>query len=318
MTRARATLSRLRRSMRPIWLSALTAVCLFALAACDRNPSTSSKPATTDLRIVSLSPAISRTLVDLGLAGRIVGRTPYCASLDQSVPVVGDLQNINYEELVRLKPTHILVQPPAAGVDTHLQEIAQAHAWIIADWHLDTVNDVRALVRDIPQRLFAQDSPQREEIEAHAGALLARIDSAVGEPTSAADSIYRGRVLLVEAVNPVLAFGAGTYLDDVLRSLAGENAVSDRGWVQLSLEDIVRLAPDAIILVKPGGAEADLARDLGPLATIDVPAVKEHRLALLNHGDALLPSSGVIGVAEQMRSILRRFAGGSASQDNRP
>ena len=69
------------------------------LAACGRENASgqsgsNAKP--DELRIVSLSPAISRTLIDFGLQDRIVGRTPHCASIDPSIPVVGDLINIDY------------------------------------------------------------------------------------------------------------------------------------------------------------------------------------------------------------------------------
>ena len=123
---------------------------------------------------------------------------------------------------------------------------------------------------------------------------------------------------MVSSVNPALAYGAGTYLNDILHALGGTNAVSERGWVQLSLEDIVRLAPDAIIRVMPGGDESELLRELGPLASIHVPAVTANRLAMLNHMDAELPSSGLIGVAAQMRLILQRFAENAPPSDNRP
>src|SRR5436190_23420947 len=48
-------------------------------------------PQATTVRLVSLSPAITRTLVDFHLESNIVGRTPHCYSVDKSIPVVGDL-----------------------------------------------------------------------------------------------------------------------------------------------------------------------------------------------------------------------------------
>lgn len=297
-------------------LVAIIAAWVFALAACDHKPVASTQPAASQLRIVSLSPALSRTLVDLGLGGSVVGRTPYCSSLDQSIPVVGDLQTIDYEALVRMDPTHILVQPPAGGVDPHLVEVARQRGWTIADWHLNDLEDIRRTLRETPERLYSTESPQRAEVSRHASDLLADLDSALALPDERPP--YRGRTLMVSAVDPVMAFGSGTYLDDILRALGGVNVIADRGWVQLSLEDIVRLAPEAIILVKPGALEVDLQADLGPLATIGVPANSSGHRALLAHPDAFLPSSSVAGVAEQMRAILTRFAESTIASDNRP
>jgi ABC-type hemin transport system substrate-binding protein len=86
-------------------------------------------------RIVSLSPALSRTLVDLGLADHVVGRTAYCASLDPAIPIVGDLYELDYERLIRLEPTHVLLQPASAtGVDPQLRRLAEERGWTIGAW----------------------------------------------------------------------------------------------------------------------------------------------------------------------------------------
>lgn len=298
-------------------LACLVALCV---TACDERSSSSpsSQPAReVGPRIVSLSPAISRSLVDLDLAKFIVGRTPYCTALDESIPIVGDLLTIDYEQLIRLNPTHILVQPPAAGVDPHLAALAENKGWSIGAWRLDGIDDIRALVSGLAGMICpALQADECDTLRIKASRIDEQINAALA--ASADASVFTGRVLMIGSANPVLAYGNGTYLDDILQALGGKNAVADDGWVQLSLEDIVRLAPDAIIRVRPGGSEAELTSELGPLATIDAPAVKASRLAMLNHIDAELPSSGVIGVAAQLRSILQRFAAGAPSADNRP
>jgi ABC-type Fe3+-hydroxamate transport system substrate-binding protein len=297
-------------SMMPCWLAA----CLLCagMAACHRESPTSpaAAPATavSELRLISLSPAISRTLVDLGLAGQIVGRTPYCASIDQEIPVVGDLTNVNFEMLVRLRPTHILVQPPIAGVDPHLQRHAAEHGWRVAAWRLNTVRDIRILVHELPDALFAEESPGRAAVAAAASRIADEIDLIARTGSNATQPLFRGKVLLVNYVDPVTASGAETYLNDILCSIGGQNVVSDRGWVQLTLEDVVRLAPDAIVLVKPDAEVENLSRDLGPLSSVDIPATRERRLAVLTHPDAIAPSSGVIAVASELRGILERLA----------
>ncbi|MFM7806806.1 MAG: hypothetical protein ACKPEA_02615, partial [Planctomycetota bacterium] len=62
-------------------LRALLLLALALASACGEVP----EVATTDAparRIVSLSPAISATLVSLGWRDRLVGRTPWCAGVD--------------------------------------------------------------------------------------------------------------------------------------------------------------------------------------------------------------------------------------------
>lgn len=307
---------RSRLSLRTTFLWFILTTCACVLFACDRKPSSASQPDACVLRIVSLSPAISRTLVDLDLAQYIVGRSPYCSSLDQAIPVVGDLNTVDFEQLVRLNPTLIVVQPPAGGVDRHLREVATQHNWRIADWHLNGIEDIRRMVGELASVIGEMDASQRDAVQVKAEAFATDLADAL--TIDQQHPVYRGRVLMVNAVDPVMAFGVGTYLDDVLGALGGVNAIADKGWVQLSMEDVVRLKPEAIILVKPRANRDGLARDLGPLAVIDAPAVALRRFDMIAHPDSFLPSTSVVGVAEELRAILQRFAEDDATSDNRP
>lgn len=65
-----------------------------------------------DARIVSLVPSITELLCDLGLAGRLVGRTGFCihpAALVRAIPKVGGTKDVNLGKLRALAPTHVIV-----------------------------------------------------------------------------------------------------------------------------------------------------------------------------------------------------------------
>ena len=82
------------------------------------------------------------------------------------------------------------------------------------------------------------------------------------------------------------------------------------GWVQLSMEDVVRLDPEAVLLVLdvPSTRAPTTAQALGGFRDLNIAAVREQRLAVLAHRDSLLPSSGVIPVAHGMRALLNELA----------
>ncbi len=262
--------------------------------------------ATGALRIVSMSPAISRTLVDFGVEDRIVGRSAWCASLDPAIPVAGDLYDIDYERLIRLEPTHVLVQPPSTGLDPTLQRLAAERGWVIGRWKFDTLDDIEQMVREVPGLLYPQGGASRAAASARAAVLLNRMATALAPGIGAA---WTGRTLLVADTEPaILVFGHGTYMHDILSSLGGRNATTTRGWSELSLEDVVRLDPEAIILVRDRGpADIDPVDAAGPLASLDTTAGREGRIAVLWHADAMLPSTAVIDVSKQMRQVLRRL-----------
>ena len=258
------------------------------------------------LRIVSLSPAISRTLVDLRLDDAIVGRTPWCASIDQAVPVVGDLYNLDLETMVRLDPTHVLVQPAADGIDPALQRLVDDKGWTLATWSLDSIDEVETLVREMPGVLFADDRTSRADAAARAAEIINELAAALS-PQGA--DVFAGPTLMVMDYEPLLAFGPESYLHDMLLSLGGRNANERGAYRNLTLEDVVRLDPEAIIIVKEHApADTDPLELLGALADTDIAAIRDGRVAVLSHPDAVLPSTGLIEVAGALREILVSFA----------
>ncbi len=260
-----------------------------------------------ELRIVSLSPAISRTLVDFGLDDQVIGRSAWCKSLDPAIPVAGDLYDIDYERLIRLAPTHVLVQPPLAGLDPALERLAAERSWVIGQWRFNTLDDIERMVRELPAVLYPSGGTAREAAATRAAEILNQMATAM---TPGTGRVWSGRTLLVADTEPmVLVFGQGTYLDEILTTLGAANATGSRKWAELSLEDVLRLDPEAIILVRDRGpADIDPIEAAGPLGSLDTTARRQGRIAVLWHADANLPSSAVIGVAGELREVLGRLA----------
>jgi len=73
-------------------------------------------------RIVSLVPSITELLFDLGLADSVVGRTGFCIHPKEevkSVPKVGGTKDVKIEQLLSLKPTHVIVNIDENTRDTY-------------------------------------------------------------------------------------------------------------------------------------------------------------------------------------------------------
>jgi len=286
-------------------LAAITGACSDA----DLPGEGTAGAADADVRIVSLSPALSRTVIDLGLGDRIVGRSTYCDFLD-GVPIIGDLQRIDYERLIDVRPTHVLVQASVGGIDARLVELAEARDWKIASWSgIDTIDDIERVLREMPQALYEPGSPHLRDAAGRAAELLNEIAAALS-PRRGDGPIYDGAALLVHHTDPIRVFGTDTYLHEVLLRLGAHNAASVRGWATLSLEDLIHLDPEAIIVVQDGStpATATVAAALGPIAGVSIAAVESGRVTVVRHPDALRPCTGVIGLADEMRAALRRLA----------
>jgi len=309
-TDRRATLPALTigRAVAPLLVLALAALAgLLTLPGCgggshSGDPRDGARPA----RVVSLSPAITRTLVDLGLGDLLVGRSRYCAAADEAVPVVGDLLEIDYEALVRCDPTAVLVQPGGGEPDPALRSLAGQRGWTLWWSRLDDRSDVEAMIRALPGVVLPEDAAgRRSAAAAEAGRLLAAIDEALRPPS---EPIFDEPTLLVLGGRPVMAFAGGTYLDDVLEAVGGRNAAPGEGWVELTLEDVARLDPAAVILVRDRSGEDDPAAALEPLSSLAIRAVEDGRLRILEHEGAMVPASSLASVARALRSILVELA----------
>lgn len=60
------------------------------------------------IRLVSLKPNITMTLMAMGASGDVVGVTKYCPKPHKDAVVVGDYVSVNAEDIIRLKPDVIL------------------------------------------------------------------------------------------------------------------------------------------------------------------------------------------------------------------
>ena len=112
-------------------------------------------------RIVSMSPGITQTLVDLGLEEMIVGRSPFCNGVDQSVPVIGDYHDVDFERLLSLKPTVVLVQATQAPKNTHLKELADSGLFRLHYWPLDSIDDIKQVYNNASD-IFSDSSKEFE------------------------------------------------------------------------------------------------------------------------------------------------------------
>lgn len=288
--------------------SAVTVVALL-LAACGGDaprPETASTatPAPqrepSPMRIVSLSPAITRTLLDLGLGGAIVGRTPFCAGLPDEVPAVGSLFELDYEGLLAAQPTHVLVQPPAEGIDPELERLARTRGWTLRSWPLATIADVERLLEDLSALLVdaarAKALPERDALDA--ARLAGARRAALWLIRARGPGPEAPRVALLYGRESFAAIGAGTFLAEVLEGIGHRNAILGAGYPETTLEDVATLRADAILLLVDGTDDGGEALERLRRAAPDTP------IAAAPLPDAFLPSSALEGVALELNRLL--------------
>ncbi len=248
---------------------------LFVLFGCT---SAKEEPDESGERLVSLSPSITATIVDIGAGEFIVGRSAFCKSVSEEIPVVGDLYNIDYDRLLRLYPTKVFVQKTTADIDEHLQELATRGNFSLHAWKCDRVSELATMHHELSEMLTVEGeslvvTTPEKLLELPASLLL----MTPGTASSAG-----------------LCFGKQTYLDDVLVLLGGTNALNRSGWITLTLEDIARLHPQAIVVVSDSPFEISKG-----LMSLNIPVIP------FIHEDVLIPSSRIIDVAKALQQKLQ-------------
>ncbi|MCE9590815.1 MAG: ABC transporter substrate-binding protein [Planctomycetes bacterium] len=299
----------------------LLVVAVLALAGCDQsgsNPPPPEEPPTNALRIVSLAPALTQMVVDLGLGANIVGVAQNDAAAPaKNLPIVGNYQDLDTEALLKLQPTHVLVMTGAEGVPERLQHLATASHFAVAAYKSPlSITEVGQIIFDereigvvgdpkdkphVPSLSAVLGIPQRASIKVKLDMLrrLADIEHAIAGEA-------KPNVLIAIGVKPVMASGPGTVHDEVLTSFAGgTNAAGEAkvGAPTYDRESLIALAPDVVLLVMPGApALKPIAEDerLVDFRGLKIPAVTNNRIVLINDPLALLPSTSLPRVTAAM------------------
>ncbi len=301
-------------------------VCALAglpvLSACSRanpnprpgNADTGSSPAPHQVdapRIAALAPALAVIARDLGLGTALCARHAYDAWSDPALPTGGDQSGIDYDTLIRARPTHVLLQWGRRDLPEPLTRLANANRWTLASFSLETLDDVELAITRFAE-LFPQAAPAAERaLEDFRRRTGPTPGHAPPDPHTAPL-----RVLLLHSVNPTAAFGPGSYHHQLLQRLGGTPAIT-RGslFMPMLAEDVLRLQPDAILLIQPrppgAGPAPDAPHDLierfGPIGRLRIPAVQAGRLALIDDPLALVPGTNLADLAQAMDAHLRRW-----------
>jgi ABC-type hemin transport system substrate-binding protein len=284
------------------------------------KPRTPQPVASAQPRIAALAPAYTQMLRELRREHQLIARHAYDQWAPPSVPSAGDQAGIDYEALLRLRPTHVLIQRGAGGVPAQLATLASANGWHVTALPLLTLADVEAACAEVNTLLAGPEHPP---------IALPLVGPATGP-------IYTGRVLLLYQLAPPIALGPGSYHHDMLMRVGGTSAlaipprtpaagIGATAFMTLDSEDLIRLDPDAIILIRPRDATAaapeahstTLADVAAALARLNLRAarpgeaeegVHPPRIAIIDDPVALIPGPGLRQVGAQIEAILTSWA----------
>ncbi len=246
-------------------------------------------------RVVSLAPSLTETIYALGLESKLAADTTYCdippAAKDK--PHVGGPQSPSLEAIVAMHPDLVLAS-------TSINQPLTADALLKLGIPVYTTSDehtVRAMLDSTGQiadllGVKEQGAKMVTDMQQRLDALHARLQD---RPMV--------HVLFVVWEEPLISIGQNTFIADALRWAGAESVItSDQNWPQASMEEVVRLQPDFIVLT-PDHMKAEGSAQVNNLSTR--PAWRDLQAVKLGHvvvaSDEIdRPSPGLIPAIEQL------------------
>ena len=247
-------------------------------------------------RIVSLSPALTDTILALDAGDELIGISQYCsAPRGTSLPRLGGVQDLPLESLIQLRPTLVVTADSKHGPASKLRKsglrvetFSEGRLSQILEGfeHMGKLIDRKEQGQNLRQRIHRQLESLKPKIK-RSNAKTLMIFSTQGEP-----------------IRQAWAVGPGGWLGDLMAHMGLDNVlVSGPSYAQLSAESLLALKPDLIIELN--GQKIDNARPITKRwkPFMSIPAVKNNRLYRLS-GEALLrPGPRLIELAQALAKL---------------
>jgi ABC-type Fe3+-hydroxamate transport system substrate-binding protein len=249
-------------------------------------------------RVVSLAPNLTETIYALGLDAKLAGDTTYCdiPPAAKEKPHIGSAQEPSLEAIVALHPDLVLATTSINRAETADALLKIGVPVYTSDPH--TMADMLSSTATMADLLGASEQ----------GAMLvAALQKRLDALRTALQDRPMAHVLFVVWEDPLISIGQNTFIADALRWAGAESIiVATQNWPQVSMEEVVRLQPDYIVLTSDHLA-AETHEHLNNL--LDRPTWRELRAVELGRvvmasDEFTRPSPGLVDAIEALAHEL--------------
>ncbi|MDD3840663.1 MAG: ABC transporter substrate-binding protein [Clostridia bacterium] len=205
-------------------------------------------------KIVSLSPANTEILFDLGLDDKIVGVTEYCDYPEEAKnkQKVGDFDGPNIEVITSIMPDLVV-----AGGYMHEDAISQLKdlGIVVISSEANDFNDIYNSIEMIGKATATEDRAEQ---------IVAQMKSKVDEIKNRVKDKKKPKVFfIVEYGTDLWTVSKGSFMHDAIEICGGINIAQDgeTPWCKYSMEKVVEKNPDAIFITKHVGDIEQIKKD---------------------------------------------------------
>jgi len=251
----------------------------------------------TPKRVVSLAPSLTEIVYFIGREDLLVGVSRFSdyPEAAQTLPKVGSYVQPDLERIVALEPDLCIAIKdgnPKAVVD-RLENLG-IPVYAVNPQSLDTIIET---IRTLGNLLNTE--PHSETLAAGLARRIARIDETVGRVS------VRPGLFFQIGMAPIVSAGAGTFINEIIERAGGRNlAAGTTGYPRFSLEQVLGLAPDVIIITSMARDEiAEQARNEW-LAWKEIPASRDNRVYILESSLFNRPSPRLVDGLENLARLI--------------
>lgn len=250
-------------------------------------------------RVISLSPAITEILFELGYGDLIVGNTKFCnfPPKSDSIKKIGGYLDINMEMIIDLQPDVIFHYPEHSLRIKKLKGIAR----LVQVSHKN-IGDMFNAIKIISMALKNQKSGE---------ALIHRIKNKLNSIRNRNQNSDRKKVLIVIGRDPgqlknITIIGNGDFLNEILSISDGENAYKGKiSYPSVSIESIIKMDPD--IIIEFSFLEQSPSKDFMISLWKNFPLIRAVRLGnikIIKNDYWVRPGPRITKIAESMYEML--------------
>ncbi|MDR1472892.1 MAG: helical backbone metal receptor [Synergistaceae bacterium] len=194
-------------------------------------------------RILSLAPAATEIIFDLGLGDRVIGVTEYCSWPPEakSKPNVGDMMHVNMEALVSMSPDIVVISDMNAHIGNQIESLGYPTVIV----NQDSFEEICGSMLRVGAACGIAEAAKKR---------VAELRGAVNDLSMKPDG-KKQRVLVVvgrdvgdTSFKKVYVAGPRSFYNDLLTRSASVNAFpDDLPYASISQEGLLRIDPDFII-----------------------------------------------------------------------
>lgn len=285
------------RAAAPVVFAALV---LAATGARSANAGAASPFAAGARRIISIIPATTEMLFAMGAGDRLVAVGTYDhfpPDVDR-LPRVGALLDPDIERIITLRPDLVVLYGTQSDLRSQLERAGIPYYPYVHRGLPDVAETIRSL-------------GARVGLPREADGVAARLERQFADLRARVAGRARPRTLLVFAREPgslrqIESSGGVGFLHDMLEAAGASDVFADvrQQSVVTSTEMVLTRAPEVIIELRYAqGRPSDV--DLGAWNALpSVPAVRRHRVYVLQGGEFVIPGPRVAAATERLSRLI--------------